>query len=78
MWNKIEDLSKKGILPPELGNASILTKNYGNVGAHGGDVNIPPYEIETINNFVRYIIEYLYIMPAKIDEAQKTLDKNKN
>jgi len=73
LWTKITDLSKKGILPPELKNASTITKNYGNIGAHGENIYISPFELDLNINFVQYIIDYLYILPAKLDEAQKKL-----
>jgi len=78
LWTKITDLSKKGILPLELKNASTITKNYGNIGAHGEDLCISPPELELNVNFVQYIIDYLYILPAKIDEAQKKLEAVKS
>jgi len=60
-------------LPPELKNASTITKNYGNIGAHGENIYISPFELDLNINFVQYIIDYLYILPAKLDEAQKKL-----
>lgn len=70
---KIEDLSKKGILPKELKAASKITKNFGNIGAHGEDINIYPKELNELIVFVEYILEYLYILPNKIKELEDKL-----
>lgn len=75
LWHKIEDLSSKGILPSELQHASRITKNYGNMGAHEDSVNIMLNELNHIIEFVQYIIDYLYILPAKLNKIQQQLKK---
>ncbi len=73
LWNKIEDLSNRGILPPDLKIASIITKKYGNIGAHDADADIAVTgnELNQIVEFVQYIVEYLYVLPAKINKIQE-------
>jgi hypothetical protein len=73
LWQKIEDLSKKGVLPPELKHASTITRKYGNIGAHDIKVSIPSHELDNIIEFVQYIIDYLYILPHKLKRAEKRL-----
>ena len=70
---KIEDLSRKGVLPKELKNASKITKSFGNLGAHGEEITISVRELEELIKFVEYILEYLYILPRKIEELEKKL-----
>ncbi|NJD01218.1 MAG: DUF4145 domain-containing protein, partial [Ruminiclostridium sp.] len=77
LWNKIEDLSIKGILPVELKHASTITKTYGNMGAHDTDVSVRSFELEQIIEFVEYILDYLYILPAKLSAIQEQLEKKK-
>lgn len=77
LWHKIEYLANKGILPVELKHASNITKTYGNIGAHDSDVSIHGYEIEQIIEFVKYIIDYLYVLPAKLSSIQEQLEKRK-
>lgn len=72
---KIEDLSSKGILPSKLQHASRITKNYGNMGAHDTDVSITDDELNQTVEFVQYIIDYLYILPAKLNSVQPQLEK---
>lgn len=73
LWHKIEDLSNKGILPEQLKNASIITKTYGNMGAHEENISISKIELLKIIDLVQYILDYLYIVPGKIAEAQEKM-----
>lgn len=75
LWRKIEDLSSKGILPPELKHASIITKNYGNMGAHDSQINVSQTDINLIFEFVKYILDYLYVLPAKLKEMQEKMGR---
>jgi len=61
-------LIKKGVLPPELKNASVITKTYGNMGAHDTNITISMQDLNQIIEFVQYILEYLYILPSKINK----------
>ena len=78
LWNKIEDLSKKGILPQELKHASTITKTYGNMGAHDSQITIQKFELEQIVDFVKYVMEYLYILPGKLKSIQILLEKRES
>ena len=70
---KIEDLSTKGILPKELEDASKITKNFGNRGAHGANITIAQKELKELIEFIEYILEYLYILPNKIKELKEKM-----
>jgi len=72
--HKIEYLSNIGILPPALKHASIITKTYGNMGAHENNVTITNQDLEKIFDFVRYLLDYLYVLPEKINEIQQKMD----
>ncbi|MDP4132829.1 MAG: DUF4145 domain-containing protein [Bacillota bacterium] len=78
LWKKIEDLSNKGILPPELKHASVITKTYGNMGAHDADISTTKQELEQVIEFVQYILDYLYILPAKINKIQEKMARAKD
>ncbi|MGV8906620.1 MAG: DUF4145 domain-containing protein [Acetobacterium sp.] len=77
LWHQIEDLSQKGVLPPELKHASTITKTYGNMGAHDAEVQIHIRELEQVIDFVKYILDYLYILPAKLNSIQEQMEKQK-
>jgi len=65
--DKIEEIAQKGFLPDTLKEATIIAKKFGDDGAHkecSGDVDF-------LIEFVEYIIEYIYVLPAKIVEFKK-------
>lgn len=78
LWKKIEDLSNKGILPPELKHASVITKTYGNMGAHDAEISATKQELEQVIEFVQYILDYLYILPDKINKIQEKMARAKD
>ena len=78
LWEKLRYLSDEHILPPALKDASIITKDYGNIGAHDHTIYISDYEVNTLVEFVKYILDYLYVIPAKLERMQDQLTQNKS
>lgn len=64
--DKIEEVAKKGLLPDALKEASALTKILGDSAAHDKELEIDQHDVESMAEFVGYIIEYLYIVPDRI------------
>ena len=68
----INDLSKKKILPSTLKDSGSVVRILGNFGAHGDDdILITKNDLLIIKQFVEYIIDYIYEMPAKIEGLTK-------
>jgi len=65
--DKIEEIAEKGLLPDTLKEASSLTKILGDSAAHDKDMDIDQHDVESMAEFVEYIIEYLYVVPDKIN-----------
>lgn len=65
--DKIEEIAQKGLLPDTLKEASSLTKILGDSAAHDNDLEIDQYDVDSMAEFVEFIIEYLYIIPDKIN-----------
>jgi len=65
--DKIEEIAEKGLLPDTLKEASSLTKILGDSAAHDKDLEIDQYDVESMAEFIEYIIEYLYVVPDKIN-----------
>lgn len=72
--DKIEEVAARGLLPDTLKEASSFAKVLGDTAAHDKELEIDSYDIESIAEFIRYIIEYLYIIPSKISAYKKVLD----
>ena len=70
----------KEIFSSKLKDISKITKRFGNLGAHG-DIKINNKELNYLFDFVTYIIEYLYVMPYRMNELEnklKDLNKQRN
>lgn len=72
----VEEMASKGILPKSLQEASFFTKQYGDSAAHNKGLIADKCDIENLVEFVKYIIEYLYILPVKIDQFKKKIDEH--
>ncbi len=63
---QIEDLVSKNILPTTFDDACKHIRLIGNEGAHDDHLSIPKSELKTLIEYLDSIINYLYIIPAKI------------
>lgn len=61
-------------MPDTLKEASSLTKILGDTAAHDKDLEIDQYDVEAMAEFIGFIIEYLYIIPDKINDYKERLD----
>ncbi|MCU0081388.1 DUF4145 domain-containing protein [Extibacter muris] len=71
--DKIEEIAEKGVLPDTLKEASSLTKILGDSAAHDKEMDIEQQDVESMAEFVEYIIEYLYVVPDKINSYKQRL-----
>jgi len=71
--DKIEEIAKKGLLPDTLREVSSLTKLLGDSAAHDKDLEIDQYDVDSMAEFIQFIIEYLYIVPDKINTYKERL-----
>lgn len=72
--DKIEEIAAKGLLPDALKEASSLAKMLGDTAVHDKEIDIDQHDVEAIAEFIRFIIEYLYIVPDKITTYKRRLD----
>ena len=72
---KIEEIAAQGKLPDTLKEASALAKLLGDTAAHDKEIEVDNYDVEAIAEFLGFIIEYLYVVPDKINMYKKHLDE---
>lgn len=72
---KIEEIAAQGKLPDTLKEASALAKLLGDTAAHDKELEVDNYDVEAIAEFLGFIIEYLYVVPDKINMYKKHLDE---
>jgi hypothetical protein len=75
--DKIEEIAKRGLLPDSLKEASFFTKKFGDSAAHGEDP-IDKNDMESLIEFTEYIIDYLYIIPSKIEDFKIQVGRQKD
>jgi hypothetical protein len=76
LFEQLQDLANKGLLPSTLIKASNKLRIVRNLGAHAslGDVN--KSDVEILDALLNSILEYLYRAPALIDELKSTIKKS--
>lgn len=72
--DKIEEIAAKGLLPDTLKEASSLAKMLGDTAAHDKELEIDQYDVEAMVEFIGFIIEYLYVVPDRINAYKERLD----
>lgn len=67
---EIEDLARKGILPPLMQEWSHSVRELGNDSAHPGPEQCPisAHDASDIFGFLDYLLQYLYVLPKKISD----------
>jgi hypothetical protein len=46
----------------------------GNIGSHAADIAVDPSYVDTIDEFFRAVLEYVYVAPFKVAEVKASLD----
>ena len=72
---KIDDLAKKEIIPNSLGRMANAIRYIGNAGAHAKGEDVTDDEVKVLDEFMRAIIEYVYVAPAKLNKLAEKLKK---
>jgi hypothetical protein len=75
LYNKIKNLSKKGILPPILDQMATVLRHIGNAAAHGDDTKFDHNIVHSMIEFTNTILEYVYVLPKKLSIIQENLSK---
>jgi hypothetical protein len=72
------ELSVKGEIPSTLIEATELLRLLGNIGAHASEESVQPWQVRTIDEFFRAIVEYVYVAPDKIKKFRESLSAFKS
>jgi hypothetical protein len=75
--DKIEEIANEGLLPSTLKEASWITKILGDSAAHDKDIDIDEHDVLSMSDFIRYIIEYIYIVPDKLERYKERFNMKK-
>lgn len=75
LQNKILQLTQQGIFPQVINEASDILRILGNEAAHGDDKEYDKHTIKEMINFTQIIIEYVYVIPYRIQRIKMKLGK---
>lgn len=70
LHQKLNQLQQQNILPPLMGDISKVIKDFGNMAAHGDQVDIDSYIVDAMFRLTNKILEYVYILPGEMNEAR--------
>lgn len=72
LYEMLTNLASKGALPPLLSEMAHILRDMGNSAAHGDAQEIPNELVCILMEFTRSILDYVYVLPNKIQEMQKS------
>lgn len=75
---KIENLITSDRIPPLFAEMAHLARKIGNLGAHFADETVTAEDVAVVLDFVEAILEYLYVIPAKVETVKNRLGKLPN
>ncbi len=74
--DKINDLLKSKSIPPLLAEVAHLGRQIGNLGAHFDKEEVTEQDVSAMLEFLETILEYLYVLPAKVATVRARLTRN--
>ncbi|MEH7504929.1 DUF4145 domain-containing protein [Neobacillus drentensis] len=75
LHQKLNQLQQQGILPPLMGDISKVIKDFGNMAAHGDQVEFDRYLVDSMFRLTNKILEFVYILPKEIEAAREDLER---
>jgi hypothetical protein len=77
LFEQLNSLAQTGVIPQQLIDIANRLRNFGNIGAHAGGLQLSENEVPVIDALCRAILEYVYGAPHLVRLAQETLDRVK-
>ncbi len=75
LMHQVEYLLKSERIPPLLADIAHLGRQIGNLGAHFVKVEVTEEDIAIMLDFLETILEYLYVIPAKVATVKAKLNR---
>lgn len=76
LYQKLKNLSSKGILPDILDEMADILRNLGNSAAHADETEFSDDIVSSMIEFTKIILDYVYVLPNKLATIQKKLSKD--
>lgn len=72
---KIDNLASSDIIPKQLARMAHQSRQIRNLGVHLNEDHVTERDVIAILEFLEVILEYLYVVPAKIEALEARLKK---
>jgi hypothetical protein len=66
LFQKLKALVANKTFPGHFEEMTDLMRKVGNLGAHAGDDEVDYWDAELLDEFFRFVVEYVYITPSRI------------
>jgi hypothetical protein len=77
LFEKLDDLARKGRIPEPLAEAAHELRRLGNLGAHDAAIDLGPDDVPAIEDLADAFLEYLYRAPAKVAAVRASVEERK-
>lgn len=74
LFEKLKDLVTKQTFPGHFVEMTDLMRKIGNLGAHAGEDEVGFWDAELLDEFFRFVVEYVYITPSRIERLRGRLE----
>jgi hypothetical protein len=75
--SQLKSLAETGILPDALNEMTTIIRDLGNRGVHAKKEEVTSRDAQALDDFFRFIIEYVYVAPAKTQQVRQNLEIRK-
>lgn len=76
---QLQDLAATNVLPKTVADLANQLRHAGNRGSHADEEDIDCWDAELVDHLFRMVIEYVYLIPAKVQRLQERLtDRSPN
>ncbi|MBI4392855.1 MAG: DUF4145 domain-containing protein [Euryarchaeota archaeon] len=78
LYHQIENLAKRGTLPPRFVEIAHAIRDMRNSGAHADDKTISMHDAWILGDLFRAMADYIYVAPRKLKRLEAALKKHRH
>ena len=75
LFDKLKALVANETFPGHFAEMTDLIRKVGNLGAHAGDDEVDFWDAEFLDEFFRFVVEYVYITPSRILSLKRRIEE---
>jgi len=75
LYERLNDLAKKGEIPIQLAEMAHQLRLFGNIGAHFGEGDLTSAEAALLGDLCGAVLEYVYVAPGWLEKLKSRLEE---